>query len=110
MIRGRDTERLLARDLQVNGAPDAEAVPASLKGRDIRGVPGIAIECKARRGFRPLEWVSQAVRNADGDYPIVVLRCDGQGPASIDDWPVIMRWGDCKELLREANYLAGDCD
>lgn len=112
MIRGRDTERILARDLQINGAPDAEAVPSARRGRDIIHVPGLAIEVKARKGFRPLEWIAQAIRNAEDDYPIVVLRCDGQGPACIDDWPCMMRWGDFKALAKEGNYLsdAGDCD
>lgn len=107
-LRGRETERILAEDLRLSGAPDARENAASARGRDILGVAGIAIECKARARFRPLEWIRQAVKNAKGDYPIVVLRCDGQGAAQVDDWPTIMRWADLKELLREAGYLAGD--
>lgn len=109
VIRGRETERIIAKDLRASGAPDAEAIPASLRGRDIKGIPGLALEVKARGRFRPLEWIAQAVRNAEGDIPMVVLRCNGQGPASLDDWPVIMRYGDAKDLLSEANYLASDC-
>lgn len=105
VLRGRATERILADDLCENGAPDARPVGASLPGRDILGVPGLAIEVKARSGFEPLAWIKQAVRNAHGDYPMVVLRCNGQGEAQINDWPVVMRWGDIKELLREGNYL-----
>ena len=108
VLRGRETQRIIAADLRNHGAPDARAVEASLPGRDILNLPGVAIEVKARKGFSPLEWVHQAVRNADGDLPMVILRCNGQGAKSVDEWPVIMRWADVKELLREGNYLAGN--
>lgn len=108
IIRGRETQEILAEDLRHNGAPDAEAVPSARRGRDILKVPGLAIEVKARADFQPLKWIRQAVKNAKGDYPIVVFRCNGQGPQHVDEWPVIMRWGDFKDLLREGNYLAGD--
>lgn len=106
VLRGRETQRILAADLRNNGAPDARSVEASLPGRDILNVPGLAIEVKARAEFLPKAWIKQAIRNADGDLPLVVLRCNGQGEKSVDDWPTIMRWGDVKELLREGNYLA----
>lgn len=69
------------------------------------GVPGLAIEVKARRNFDPLAWIKQAVKNATCDIPLVVVRCNGQGAKSVNDWPVIMRWGDLKILLKEGNYL-----
>lgn len=109
ILRGRETERLLAADLRNNGAPDAAPVPASIHGRDILGIPGLAIEVKARKGFDLLAWLRQAVSNADGDLPMVVLRCNGQGEKSVDEWPVITRWGDMKTLLKEGNYL-NDCN
>jgi hypothetical protein len=105
VTRARDTERLLAADLRECGAPDAEAVGASLPGRDIRKVPGLAIEVKARKNFDPLAWLRQARKNAGNDMPLVVMRCNGQGTATIDEWVTLLRWGDMKQLLKDGGYL-----
>jgi hypothetical protein len=36
--------------------------------------------------------------------PYVILRCNGQGPASVGEWLVIRRLEDDTRLLREAGY------
>jgi hypothetical protein len=106
VVRARQTERLLAADLQACGAPDARAVAASVAGRDILGVPGLAIEVKARTNLDMRAALRQAARNSDGDLPLVVVRCNGQGQLHIDDWVTLIYWGDMKQLLKEAGYLA----
>jgi hypothetical protein len=106
VVRARDTERLLAADLRQSGAPDARAVGASLPGRDILGLPGVAIEVKARANLDMRAALKQAKRNAENDHPLVVVRCNGQGEAHIDEWVTLITWGDMKELLTEAGYLA----
>jgi len=106
VVRARQTERLLAADLQACGAPDARAVAASAAGRDILGVPGVAIEVKARANLDIRAALRQAARNSDGDLPLVVVRCNGQGQLHIDDWVTLTYWGDMKQLLKEAGYLA----
>jgi len=74
-------------------------------GSDITGMPGIDIEVKARRGFDPLAAMrQQADRAALGDLAFAVLRMDGQGPAVIGSWPVIIRLDTLTELLRAADY------
>ena len=74
-------------------------------GSDITGMPGIDIEVKARRGFDPLAAMrQQADRAALGDLAFAVLRMDGQGPAVIGSWPVIIRLDTLTELLRAAGY------
>lgn len=102
--RGNDTQNLVAQIFALNGHPYAESAGAGRKGRDITGTIGLAVEVKARRGFSPAEWTRQAVAQADGDLPLVVLRPDGMGPASIDSWPVILRFADVLNLLRAAGY------
>jgi hypothetical protein len=68
-------------------------------------VPGLDIEVKARRGFNPSAALRQQAERGDGTrLPFAVLRLDGQGPASIEDWPVIIRFGAFVPLLLEAGY------
>jgi hypothetical protein len=74
-------------------------------GSDVTGMPGIDIEVKARRGFDPLAAMrQQSDRAAHGDLAFAVLRMDGQGPAVIGSWPVIIRLDTLTELLRAAGY------
>lgn len=97
-----NTQALAAEWFRRNGFPYATDAGPGRGGRDILNMPGCAPEVKARSNFEPLAWVRQAVANADGDLPFVVMRCVGQGPATIDDWPVILRLDDFTALLRFA--------
>ena len=106
--RGRETEALVAAYLRSHGWINAERVPASLPGRDINGVLGVAIEVKARRDFHPREWVRQAIKNAAEDLPVVVMRPDGMGEASVGEWPVLVRLVDFVMLLKDAGYLGDE--
>lgn len=63
---------------------------------------------KARRAFNPLAWIKQSVAAADGRLPLVIIRCDGQGEATIDEWPVMLRLADAIKLLHEAGYGTGE--
>lgn len=102
--RGRKTQDIAAAYLRESGAVQAAAVPASARGRDIVNVPGVAPEVKARRGFAPKEWMKQAAHNAGPDIPVVIMRPDGMGPDSVEDWPVFFRFADAIKLLRRAGY------
>ncbi len=102
--RGRATEHLVARAFAADGWPHALPTGAGAPGRDITGLPGIAVEVKARTAFSPQAFLRQAVANAGQDLPIVVLRCNGAGPATIDDWPAFTTFGRMRELLRTAGY------
>jgi hypothetical protein len=102
--RGRQTEEWAAEYYRDRGFPHAERIPASLPGRDINGMPGLAPEVKARRDFNPLKWGRQARKNATGDVPYVILRPDGYGKEQIGDWLVIRRLEDDTEILRLAGY------
>lgn len=102
--RGRETEHLVARAFAADGWPHAEATGAGSPGRDIKGVFGVAPEVKARTGFEPLAAPRQAVRNAGGDVPVVIMRPNGSGPTTIDDWPAFLPFGVLRQLLRQAGY------
>lgn len=100
--RGAETQRAVATYLAGNGWPYATDAGAGRQGSDILGVPGLAIEVKARRDLQPLAWVRQA--DTGTGLPLCVFRPDGMGPASIADWPVLMRLSDVVGLLRSAGY------
>ena len=103
--RGYATQRIVSDYFSANGWPYAEPVGAGRPGSDITGMPGIDIEVKARRGFDPLAAMrQQADRAALGDLAFAVLRMDGQGPAVIGSWPVVIRLETLTELLRAAGY------
>lgn len=102
--RGRATEHLVAAAFADDGWPHAEATGAGSPGRDIKGVPGVCVEVKARRGFTPMAALRQAIGNAAGDVPVVVVRPDGCGPTTIDAWPAIVPFSTLRWLLRQAGY------
>jgi len=101
--RGAATQNIAATWFTEHGWPWAQSTGAGRTGSDITGLPGLACEVKARRGFSPLAWIRQA-QAGKGDLPFVILRCDGQGPAATADWPVILRLADFTDLLHEAGY------
>jgi hypothetical protein len=101
--RGRETQVLLAEYWRPYW-PEAASNPASLRGRDILGVP-FSCEVKARREFRPVEWAKQAAKNSVEDAPtVVVMRPDGMGREQIDNWLMFMRLVEGTELLRKAGF------
>jgi hypothetical protein len=103
--RGAKTQALIAEYLRSRGWPFAEDAGSGRPGADVLGVPGLAIEVKARRDLSLPKWLRQAsTRNG---LPIVVHRPDGFGPGSIDDWPATLRLTDLVWLLREAGFGNG---
>jgi hypothetical protein len=109
-MRGYESQRIVAKHFAANGWPYAEPVGAGRIGSDITGMPGLDVEVKARRGLDLPSLLRQLDdRAAHGNLGFGILRLDGQGPASIADWPVIIRLDDFTALLRAAGYgtLAG---
>lgn len=104
--RGNATQTEVARWFTRHGWPYAESTGAGRQGSDITGIPGLACEVKARRGFSPLAWIRQAAAGTAG-LPFVVHRPDGMGPASIADWPVTLRLSDFTQLLQSAGFGDG---
>jgi hypothetical protein len=103
--RGYRTQAVVAENLRLSGIwPFAETAGAGRPGQDILNTPGYAIEVKARRAYKPLEWLRQAFANAKGNVPAVIFRPDGMGETSIDDWGVLMTFRDWKDLVRRAEF------
>lgn len=113
--RGHETETTVAGWFACTGWPFAEPVGSGRGGTDVTGMPGLCVEVKARRDFRPVEWLRQhALSRAElGELtsgakspPVtfVVWRPDGMGPASVASYGVMMRLDDFTVLLRGAGY------
>lgn len=114
--RAHDSETAVSGWFRSHGWPFAEPVGAGRSGSDVTGMPGLVVEVKARRDFRPVEWLRQhaiakmPVEAEPGSgaqsspLPFVVWRPDGMGPASVGCWGVMMRLDDFTALLREAGY------
>ncbi len=103
--RGYESQRIVSRWFAENGWPFAEPVGAGRGGTDITGMPGLDVEVKARRGLDLPSLLRQLdERAAHGNLGFGILRLDGQGPASIESWPVVLRLDDFTALLRAAGY------
>lgn len=99
--RGRRTEKVLA--LYYNRWwPFAEATGAGRSGVDVTGMPGLAIEVKARRAFEPVAWLKQAETRSG--VPFVVFRPNGMGEQSVGKWGVLMTVEHHTQLLIDAGY------
>jgi len=103
-VRGAATQGLVAAWFRAHGFPFCTDAGAGRSGRDLLNMIGLAPEVKARADFSPLAWVRQARVNGDGDLPFVVLRCNGQGPTTVAEWPVIVPLDAFTSLLRMAGF------
>ncbi len=90
--RGRKTQELVAEYFRKRGWPDARSSPASIPGRDILYMPGLAPEVKASndKNFSMTGSLKQARANAGDDLPFVIYRPRGFGPEKIGDWVVLI--------------------
>jgi hypothetical protein len=107
--RGFITEELVADYLRQRGFPHAEPSTRGAAGPDILGVPGVGLEVKAQARGEFQAWLGQARTNLENpeDVCAVVWRRNGDGPTTIQEWPVITDLGTLVWLLREAGYGAG---
>ena len=102
--RGYRSQKVLAMYLAENGFPFAESTGAGRSGSDITGTVGIDWEVKARTGFNPAAAIAQLKERDKGLLGLVVLRLNGQGEKSVDDWVCLLRLEDAVKLLRDAGY------
>lgn len=99
-VRGYDTERIVSERVRALW-PFNHVVRGP--GPDLTETPGFSCEIKARRGLNLPEWMRQASRHSEthGGIPLLILRLDGQGPASVDDFPVVLRLADFIDLVQD---------
>lgn len=99
--RGRKTQDLLAEFWRKAGWKGAEAIAASLPGRDVKGMPGWAPEAKATKNISFQAALKQARANAGGDIPFVVYRPPGYGEAKIGEWVVALDLETFTQLMQQ---------
>jgi hypothetical protein len=103
--RGYRSQKVVANYLAANGFEYAESTGAGRQGSDITGTVGIDWEVKARTAFSPGATLKQLKeRGNDLDLKVAVLRLNGQGEASIEDWVTLLSFKQLVELLRQAGY------
>lgn len=85
--------------------PGAIATTAGGAGADVLGTGNVLIEVKARRSLDLPAWLRQATgRTGDGQVPVLVVRGDGQGPATAGQWAAVMPLDVLLDLLEQAGY------
>ena len=102
--RGYRTQKVAAEWFAANGWEFAESTGAGRSGVDVTGMPGLAVEVKARREFSPVAWLKQATAERRLGLPLVVFRPDGFGEASVHKWGVLLTLEDATRLLRLAGF------
>jgi hypothetical protein len=100
--RGYRSQKVLADYFTTRGWPYAESTGAGRSGSDLTGMPGLAIEVKARSDLQPLAWLKQAEMNEG--LPLVIFRPNGMGEESVGKWGCLLRLDTLTELLRGAGY------
>lgn len=101
--RGMRTQLVVAEWFKERGWPYAESTGAGRSGVDVKNLPGLACEVKARRDFSPIAFLKQAAKGADG-LPFCVVRPDGLGEQNVHKWGVMMTLEDFTDLLHKAGY------
>lgn len=101
--RGYRSQAVVAEWFAARGWPYAESTGAGRSGVDVTGMPGLAIEVKARRNLNIVGFLRQAVANRKG-LPFCVVRPDGMGEKSVGAWAVLVRLDDFTTLLHDAGY------
>lgn len=103
--RGYASQKIVADYLKQHGFPYAESTGAGRQGSDITGTPAIDWEIKARADFNPSAVIKQlSDRNKEGTLALGVLRLNGQGEASVEQWVGVIPLGVLVQLLNEAGY------
>ena len=74
---------------------------------DVAGAPGLVFEIKNHNSYKVPEWLKETEVeriNAKADYGVLVVKPNGVGLGSVQDWWAVMTIGQMLDLLREAGY------
>ena len=74
---------------------------------DISGMVGLCIEIKNQKSYKIPEWLKETEVeriNAKADYGILVVKPNGVGLGSVEDWWAVVPVGEMLNLLRDAGY------
>lgn len=103
--RGYATQRIVADYLQANGWEHALPVGAGRDGSDITGIDGLDIEIKSRTRLDLSGTMRQMKeRLNNGEIGVGILRLNGQGEKSVDDFVCLLTLKDLVYLLKASGY------
>ena len=103
--RGRATERIIAEYLVGQGWQHALPVGAGRNGSDITGIEGLDIEVKARTGLDlPALMRQLSERKKSTGLGVGVLRLNGQGEKSVEQFVAVLTFADLVYLLKASGY------
>jgi len=103
--RGYKTQAIIASYLRDQGWQHALPVGAGREGSDITGIEGLDIEIKARTNLDlPALMRQLAERRATTGLGVGVLRLNGQGEKSVDEFVAVLTLADLTYLLKSSGY------
>ena len=103
--RGYATQRIVADYLREQGWQHALPVGAGRDGSDITGIEGLDIEIKARTNLDlPALMRQLEERRKDTGLGIGVLRLNGQGEKSVQQFVTVLTLADLTYLLKSSGY------
>jgi len=102
--RGYATQRIVAEYLQREGWEHALPVGAGREGSDITGIKGLDIEIKARTGLDLAGLMRQLNERKASGLGVGVLRLNGQGEKSVEQFVAVLTLSDLVYLLKASGY------
>ena len=103
--RGYATQRIVADYLREQGWQHALPVGAGRDGSDITGIEGLDIEVKARTGLDlPALMRQLSERKKNTGLGVGVLRLNGQGEKSVEQFVAVLTFADLVYLLKASGY------
>jgi hypothetical protein len=103
--RGYATQRIVAEYLQQQGWQHALPVGAGRDGSDVTGIPNLDIEIKARTKLDLAGLMRQlSERKKDTGLGVGVLRLNGQGEKSVEQFVAVLTLADLAYLLKASGY------
>lgn len=103
--RGYATQRIVADYLREQGWEHALPVGAGRDGSDVTGIDGLDIEIKARTNLDlPALMRQLSERRASTGLGVGVLRLNGQGEKSVEQFVAVLTLADLTYLLKASGY------
>lgn len=103
--RGYATQRIVADYLKAQGWEHALPVGAGRDGSDVTGIEGLDIEIKSRTKLDlPALMRQLSERKNDTGLGVGVLRLNGQGEKSVEQFVAVLTLADLTYLLKASGY------
>lgn len=76
---------------------------------DIAGMVGLCVEIKNHKSYKIPQWLKETkveTENSEADYGLLVIKPNGVGLSSVQDWWCVMTVSQVLDLLQDAGYGA----